>query len=309
MCIGRRVVAHSPEAVSLKNLKRLQVYRSLAPGATGIDLDALVVNGRRRVDPYAELRHVLHGQEPALALNESDDFFSDFPFVEEIARSLESGFPPLPSVVAFDLDQSPEGAGQVLLNENVAYFGAAAARKEHGCGGRPSAIAVGVTDERVASVGQRRLERCRDGEATLGQLKCRGYHLLERHCAIEPERSDPGVCRRWRHCPQYPGRQLPAAVLDEMVDTGGFWPAAQPADGPCFASGCIVDNDRGDAAKSRPLRKRHVYGDTGGYARVCGVATLLENAEASSGGQVVAAGNHVIYLRSPGDGAFVFPGP
>ena len=89
---------------------------------------------------HTEVGHVLHREESAFALNEPDDFLCDFTLVEEIAGRLKRRLPALYGVVALDLNQPLESAGQVFLHQDIANVGTATAGKKTAAveGHRPS---------------------------------------------------------------------------------------------------------------------------------------------------------------------------
>ena len=288
------VVTHGLEIHSFQYLQGLNTYGSLAPGSAGVDIDPFIGAVGRGVDAYVEIGQVFHRQKAAALLMEFDYLLGNLALVEEIPGCLDCDFPAQRSVLLLNFDQALEAAGQVLLDQGLAFFEGPSTGVEDLGGGRPHHLVIGFVSHAVAGrFGEIRCQSGGHGEAVLRQLHGRGDHLLEGHGAVEFQGGHPSVGARGGDGAGDTGGQVAAELGQVVVDVGGFGPAAQTANLNRFFLMGVMDDDGGHAAKVGPLGQHHVQGDTGGHTGVGGVATLRQDPVTRRGRQVMPSRNHV----------------
>ena len=285
------VVSHAAEVATFEDAESLEGHGALGPGAAGVDVGALVVDGGRLVDADVESRQVVHGKEAALFLDEADDFLSDVAQVEQVAGGLDARLPVATGLLGFH--HAPEGAGQVLLDEDVPGFQCASVPEEAGDGAGPLDGLPLIVDELGSLADEGVVEGFGNGEAALRDLQGRGHDLGKGHGAVEPEGGEPSIGGGGSDGAENAGRKLPIVVPVEVVDAGGLGPASQSADADDVPAGNVVDDDGGDSAETGVLGQDDVQSQSGGDSSVGGVAALFQDTEAGGGGEVVSGGRHV----------------
>ena len=126
-------------------------------------------------------------------------------------------------------------------------------------------------------------------------LEGRGHHLLEGHGAVEAQGREPGVGGSGGDSAEHAAGQVAAVLAVEVVYAGRPGPPSESTDGYCFTTGGVVDDDGRNPAESGPLGQGDVDGNACRNPGIGGVAALLQDAETGGSGQVVAAGDHVLY--------------
>ena len=292
------VMPHRPQVEPLQDAQRLQIHRALAPGAAGVNLEALVIDRRRRFHPDAEPRQVVHGEKPALFLDEPGHFPGDFAAVKEIPRRLEGPLAPQRRVIPLYGDEPPESPRQIRLPQHFADRRTPPAGEKGRRGGGPAADAIGIANQRIGQPPDGRLQGGRDGESVLGQFQGRRNRLLEGHRAIQAQGGKPGIAGRRRHRPQHAGRQIAVVLPLEVINAGGLRPPPQAADGHRFAPSGVVNNNGRHAPETGPLRQGDIDGDAGRNACIGGVAARFQDPKPRRGGQVMPGGDHVTRPRN-----------
>src|SRR5712691_10854956 len=122
-----RIVA---QAFQLEAFKKIQVFekdRPLAPEARFIDVDAVVFGREGLLSFRVVSRKIAFAQQATGLLAELADAARDGAAIEIIADCFDRRRPAPASVLSFCIRHFAEGARQVGLDENFAFFGRSAA--------------------------------------------------------------------------------------------------------------------------------------------------------------------------------------
>ena len=97
-------MAHALQVETLQNLQCLDRDRALAPGPTGVNVNALVATHRRRLQLGLETSQVVHGEQTALAPAEIHHLLSDVSAVEKLSCRQDGFLAALCCMVPLNLD-------------------------------------------------------------------------------------------------------------------------------------------------------------------------------------------------------------
>ena len=89
----------------------------MTPGATTVNVIALIGDMFRRLDTNRERCEIFVGQQPTFLVIEIGDFPGDFTLVDQVACGLDTRVS-VSASLAFDLDHSSEGVRQVFLDKD-----------------------------------------------------------------------------------------------------------------------------------------------------------------------------------------------
>ena len=207
---------------------------------------------------------------------ELDHLLRYLSLVEEVACRLNGRISALGCVLALNLDQALEAAGQVLLHQCLAFFESPSSGIENLGRRGPHGLVIGLMGYTVSGrFGEIRRQGSWNWEAILRQLHSWGDHLFKGHGPVEFQRCHPGIGPSRCHGAGDTGWHIAAEFAQIVVNIGSLGPAAETADfNRLFLLG-IVDDDGGHTAEVGPLRQNNVQGDSSCDACVCGVAALL----------------------------------
>ena len=128
-------MSHAAQVAPFEDAEGLEGDGALGPGAAGVDVGALVVDRWGLVDADVESREVVPGEKAALLLDEADDFLGNVTKVEQVAGGLDARLAVAAGLLGFH--HAPEGAGKVLLDEDISGFQGVALAEEAGDGAGP----------------------------------------------------------------------------------------------------------------------------------------------------------------------------
>ena len=273
-------------------MQRLDAHGALAPGAAGVDVDALVAADGRRLQLHPVGRQVLPGEEAALRLAEVGHGLGQLALVEELANGLDGALAAAACGAPLHLDHAAEGARQLRLHQHLAHRGGRTAGEE-GLARRAEGVARQLVLRLRRQSRQRPMEGRVHGEALLGELQGGGHRLLEGDSAVELQRREPRVGRGGGHRARDAFGDVPAVRGHVAVEGGGLGPPPQPVDGDRLAAGRVVEDGGGHAAEVGEVRQNDVDGDATRHPGVDGVSALLQDAVARGRRQVVPRGDGV----------------
>ena len=277
------------EAVEIETLQQrqlLQQHRPLAPRAALGDRVAAIVEGDRRLDRRLPARHVVAGQQPAMAAAgdvehffapaETVDRLGDKAAVPRVAGALDLAVAP---AVAGLGEDAPVGRGERRVAEQPARLRRHAVRQIDRRRARPfAAEQLGDGRDRHADLADRRI-------AVLGIADRRAEDFGERHRPVIAQQPHPGAERRGNRGGEQPGAG--DQVEPELAETRRSSPPPAPRPGrrSSRSAGSPRSNQhRRLAERAVQMRLDHLQGEAGRGRGIEGIAALFEDAHADRRG-------------------------
>ena len=294
------VVAKRRQVEPFEQLQLLQEHRALTPRPALHHIDAAIRGTHRLLDAGAAravLGKVLQRQQTGVrfarvvaegvAARELDRGLSNWARVEVVDGGLDSRLSAAAGRAQAGVDGSLQCARPFGVADQRPLRRRPSILEVEGCRGGPvGPVPLGNFDDGAVERGVHR-------EAAFGQIDGWSEDVRQRGRAEVLQRRAPR-----RELSRHRGRQ--EAVRGNQADAARTEPVdrrrprrpALSVDGDSAVLVGEVDEDRRFAANSDTLRLEQGHSEAGRNARVDGVATFLEQAQADRGGQVVAGGHH-----------------